>query len=274
MAKTHATGLFRHRTGRPARRSEADGGTARPHRRRAAAALDVPLEFRPYDGVDWIADSPGVLLLPEGSGTSERDPGGFSAQATWMYAMRHGTVSVVAEAPMWAAGAVSDPRPVADPGREVAAAGELLLDRADQVEKALGGLLPEGPGAAASPLAAAARELLDVCPAIAATWRSLGPPHAATAVMGTTAGNRASLGIAARRITLRAAAMSRRALTLNAPEPALAALDALLAAWSRELATAFSPRWLPVATQAELHVSTMLRIAGPALGARSPGDGS
>ncbi|MFI6288460.1 M14 family zinc carboxypeptidase [Streptomyces sp. NPDC051018] len=241
--------------------------------REAAAALDVPLEFRPYDGVDWIADSPGVLLLPEGSGTSERDPGGFSAQATWMYAMRHGTVSVVAEAPMWAAGAVSDPRPVTDPEREVATACELLLDRVEQVEKALGGLLPEGPGTAACPLAAAARELLDVCPAIAGTWHSLSPPRAAAAAMGTTAGNRASLGIAARRITLRAAAMSRRALAPGGPAQALAALDALLDGWSREFETAFSPRWLPVATQAELHVSTMLGITDRALGTGLLGDG-
>jgi hypothetical protein len=228
--------------------------------RDTAAELRVPLEFRPYDGVDWIADSPGVLTLPPDSGTTERDSTGFLSQATWMYAMRYGTSSVVVEAPIWGAAGVTDPGPVADPEREIAAVRELLLERAEQVEKALDGHQLDTREETA-PIAAAAREILDVCPTLAETWRELAaPPDGSPLVVGTSAGNCASLAVTARRTPLRAAAMARRALD---PEDTIRAdaLNGLLRAWCAELEAGFAPYWVPVDDQAALHVRTMLGIA-------------
>jgi hypothetical protein len=68
-------------------------------------------------------------------------------------------------------------------------------------------------------------------------------------------GNSVSLGVAARRIPLRAAAMMRQALG-GAP-----ALDTLVEAWARELASTFDARWVPVTDQTELQIRTMLALA-------------
>lgn len=49
----------------------------------------------------WYVDAPGVLVLPGAQAADERDPTGFTSEATWTYAMRHGTVSAVVETPYW-----------------------------------------------------------------------------------------------------------------------------------------------------------------------------
>lgn len=216
--------------------------------RRIAAGLGIPLEHRPFDGMGWLAESPGVLVLPDGSPTEERDPSGFTSQATWLYAMRHGTVSAVVEAPFWSVAGVSDPRPVAEPRREVAEASEILLGRAKQLEAVVGELEPRSPETP-DELAhfTAARELMDIGPGVVDTWSS--------AELATTVGNCVSLGVAARRIPLRAAAMMRQALG-DAP-----ALDTLVEAWSHELASTFDARWVPVADQTALQIRTMLALA-------------
>ncbi|WP_405887789.1 M14 family zinc carboxypeptidase [Streptomyces sp. NBC_01136] len=216
--------------------------------RRIAAGLGIPLEHRPFDGMGWLVEGPGVLVLPDGSRIEERDPSGFTSQATWLYAMRHGTVSAVVEAPFWSAAGVCDPRPVAEPRREVAEASEVLLYRAKQLESVVGELDPSPPETP-DELAhfTAARELMDIGSAVVDTWNA--------AHLATTVGNSVSLGIAARRIPLRAAAMMSQALG-GAP-----ALDTLVGAWSRELESTFDIRWVPVADQAELQTRTMLALA-------------
>ncbi|GAX50230.1 M14 family zinc carboxypeptidase [Streptomyces olivochromogenes] len=216
--------------------------------RRIAADLGIPLEHRPFDGMGWLAESPGVLVLPDSSPTEERDPSGFTSQATWLYAMRHGTVSAVVEAPFWSVAGVSDPRPVAEPRREVAEASEILLGRAKQLEAVVGELGPRSPQTP-DQIAhfTAARELMDIGPGVVDTWNS--------AELATTVGNAVSLGVAARRIPLRAAAMMRQALG-GAP-----ALDTLVEAWARELASTFDARWVPVTDQTELQTRTMLALA-------------
>ncbi|MHA5049575.1 M14 family zinc carboxypeptidase [Streptomyces sp. SD15] len=219
-----------------------------PVYRRIAAGLGIPLEHRPFDGTGWLAEGPGVLVLPDGSPTEERDPSGFTSQATWLYAMRHGTVSAVVEAPFWSVAGVGDPRPVAEPRREVAEASEMLLTRAKQLEEIVGELdprTPETPDGLAH--FTAARELMDIGSGVVDTWTA--------AELATTVGNSLSLGIAARRIPLRAAAMMRQALG-GAP-----ALDTLVGAWSRELESTFDARWVPVADQTELQARTMLALA-------------
>ncbi|MGW1497717.1 M14 family zinc carboxypeptidase [Streptomyces mirabilis] len=216
--------------------------------RRIAADLGIPLEHRPFDGMGWLAESPGVLVLPDSSPTEERDPSGFTSQATWLYAMRHGTVSAVVEAPFWSVAGVSDPRPVAEPRREVAEASEVLLGRAKQLEAVVGELGPRSPETPEEIAHfTAARELMDIGPGVVDTWNS--------AELATTVGNAVSLGVAARRIPLRAAAMMRQALG-GAP-----ALDTLVEAWARELASTFDARWVPVADQTELQTRTMLALA-------------
>ncbi|MCX4400718.1 M14 family zinc carboxypeptidase [Streptomyces sp. NPDC059837] len=216
--------------------------------RRIAADLGIPLEHRPFDGMGWLAESPGVLVLPDGSPTEERDPSGFTSQATWLYAMRHGTVSAVVEAPFWSVAGVSDPQPVAEPRREVAEASEILLGRAKQLEAVVGELGPRSPRTP-DQIAhfTAARELMDIGPGVVDTWNS--------AELATTVGNSVSLGVAARRIPLRAAAMMRQGLG-GAP-----ALDTLVETWSRELASTFDARWVPVADQTALQIRTMLVLA-------------
>ncbi|MFF7599520.1 M14 family zinc carboxypeptidase [Streptomyces mirabilis] len=216
--------------------------------RRIAADLGIPLEHRPFDGMGWLAESPGVLVLPDSSPTEERDPSGFTSQATWLYAMRHGTVSAVVEAPFWSVSGVSDPRPVAEPRREVAEASEILLGRAKQLEAVVGELGPRAPETPEEVAHfTAARELMDIGPGVVDTWNS--------AELATTVGNAVSLGVAARRIPLRAAAMMRQALG-GAP-----ALDTLVEAWARELASTFDARWVPVTDQTELQIRTMLALA-------------
>ncbi|MEU9292050.1 M14 family zinc carboxypeptidase [Streptomyces sp. NPDC048275] len=219
-----------------------------PVYRRIAAGLGIPLEHRPFDGTGWLTEGPGVLVLPDGSPTEERDPSGFTSQATWLYAMRHGTVSAVVEAPFWSVAGVGDPRPVAEPRREVAEVSEMLLTRAKQLEEIVGELdprTPETPDGLAH--FTAARELMDIGSGVVDTWTA--------AELATTVGNSVSLGIAARRIPLRAAAMMRQALG-GAP-----ALDTLVGAWSRELESTFDARWVPVADQTELQARTMLALA-------------
>ncbi|MFG2294822.1 M14 family zinc carboxypeptidase [Streptomyces sp. NPDC048603] len=224
---------------------------------RAASAFGIPVEHRPYDGIDWDVRHPGVLVLPDSEVVTERDPAGFSAQATWLYAMRHGTVSAVVEAPAWAACGVSGPGAAGtSPDAAIAAVSELLLTRADRLERALGGLRGR-PG----PFTEAARELLGACGGVVDTWKDLraqGLPG-----LADTAGNCASLGIAARRIPLRAAAMMRRGMDPALPAEARAAdtLAALVAEWSGELRAAYAPTWIPPTTQSAFQARTVLSLA-------------
>ncbi|MGW1722934.1 M14 family zinc carboxypeptidase [Streptomyces sp. NPDC002306] len=234
-------------------------GAARAFRE-TAARLRVPLDDHPCDGPDWHPDPPGVLLLPDHGGGSERDPSGFVAGSTWLHPLRHGTLTALVEAPAWAVPAVSDARPVADPEREVARVGELLLARTRELEA----VLSDGRDAPATaparvpvaedlaPLHDAARELLDVAPAIVGTW--------ATEERGGSRGHFATLGTAARRIPLRIAAMTRRTLARTDPRTA-EALGDLVREWCQELAKTYEPRWVPVSAQTGLHVRTMIDIA-------------
>ncbi|WP_308403277.1 M14 family zinc carboxypeptidase [Streptomyces sp. BV286] len=230
--------------------------------RSVAAELGIPLEYRPFDGMGWFVDSPGVLVLPDGSPAEERDPSGYVSQSTWMYAMRHGTVSAVVEAPLWSVAAVSDPSPVARPQLEISRAAEILLSRAKQLEKVLGELADRPPGDERRlPFHTAARELMDIGPGVVDTWNNHDAHGLGDAELATTVGNSASLGIAARRIPLRAAAMMRSALD-EPPE----ALDLLVREWSRELRATFDTRWVPVHRQTALHTRTMLHLARQLLG--------
>ncbi|WP_329526370.1 M14 family zinc carboxypeptidase [Streptomyces sp. NBC_01462] len=216
--------------------------------RRIAADLGIPLEHRPFDGMGWLVEGPGVLVLPDGSPAEERDPSGFVSRATWLHAMRHGTVSAVVEAPFWSVAGVGDPRPVAEPRRELADVSEILLGRVKQLESVVGELDPRPPGTP-DELAhfTAARELMDIGSGVVDTWSA--------AELATTVGNSVSLGIAARRIPLRAAAMMSRALG-GAP-----ALDTLVDGWARELERTFDARWVSVADQTALQARTMLVLA-------------
>ncbi|MDQ0993665.1 M14 family zinc carboxypeptidase [Streptomyces sp. V3I7] len=228
--------------------------------RTVAADLHIPLEHRPFDGMGWVVDSPGVLILPADSTGEERDPSGFTSQATWMYAMRHGTVSAVLEAPFWAVDEVSDPRPVERPDQEIAWASEILLGRAAQVEAVLDAAERQPPQEESHrALFTAARELLDICPGVVDTWKTHGEESPDGFGLATTRGNAASLRIAAGRIPLRAAAMMRQAL--GEPfAPVATALDGLVREWCHELEDLFGARWVPVRRQTALQTRTMLAI--------------
>ncbi|MEU9173200.1 M14 family zinc carboxypeptidase [Streptomyces sp. NPDC048420] len=221
--------------------------------RRTAARLRVPVDRHPVDGPDWRLDPPGVLVLPDGHGEGERDPSGFVAQSTWFHPRRHGTLTTLIETPAWAVPSVSDARPVADPVRETARLGEVLLGRSEELATVLGTRLddmavPED----LAPLRDAARELLGVAESIAEGWAAEEP--------GLFHGHFATRGISARRIPLRVAAMASRALARTDPRVA-EILDDLVREWSQELEKTYDLRWVPVAVQTGLHVRTMLSTA-------------
>jgi hypothetical protein len=229
-------------------------GAARAYRG-VARELGVPLEFRPFDGVDWLADSPGVLCLPaERLDEEEKDPSGFLSRATWTHPAKYGTVSAVIEAPMWAVTAVTDPTPVADPAAELRKVGDLLLERLQQVSDVLAGV-----SVSSSPCQIAASELLEVAVGVPATWRDYAP---AASGIAATAGSSASLGIAMRRIPLRAAAMMRRALLADGQADAARALERLMREWCAEMESVFRPAWVPVATQVALQARVMRELVG------------
>jgi hypothetical protein len=226
-------------------------GAARAFRE-TAARLRIPLDCHPVDGPDWQLDAPGVLLLPGDRSEGERDPSGFVAESTWLHPRRYGTLTALIEAPAWCVPAVSEVRPVADPDREIARVGEVLLGQTRELMAVLGeraaAVVPED----LAPLRDAARELVDVAPSIVETWAS--EEHT------PYQGHFATLGVAARRIPLRAAAMMRRALARTDPE-LCDTLGNLVREWCRQLEKSYDLRWVPVSVQTGLHVRSMLDTA-------------
>lgn len=220
--------------------------------RRTAARLRIPVDRHPVDGPDWRLDPPGVLVLPDGHGTGERDPSGFVAESTWFHPRRHGTLTTLIETPAWAVPSVSDARPVADPDREAARLGEVLLGRSRELAAVLGSRLDGAVPEELAPLRDAARELLGVAPSIVASWGA--------EETGLFQGHFATRGISARRIPLRVAAMASRALARTDPRT-VEILDDLVREWSQELEKTYDLRWVPVAAQTGLHVRTMLNTA-------------
>ncbi|MCK1823793.1 dehydrogenase, partial [Streptomyces sp. XM83C] len=225
--------------------------------RDTAARLGVPLDRHPADGPDWQLDPPAVLHLPAGRAADpddagERDPSGYVAGSTWLHPRRYGTLTALVEAPAWAAPAVSDDRPAADPHGEVARLTGLLLRRTRRLTDLLAGTPDTAVPDRLAPLRDAARELLAIAPAVVDTWTA--EEHTGCR------GHFATLGIAARRIPLRAAAMMRRALAPGAPHTA-DALAGLAREWCAELTRTYRPVWTPVPAQTALHVRTMLDIA-------------
>ncbi|MEV6541592.1 M14 family zinc carboxypeptidase [Streptomyces sp. NPDC051665] len=220
--------------------------------RDTAARLRVPLVHHPLDGLDWRPDPPGVLVLPSDRGTGERDQSGFVAESTWLHPRRYGTLTALVEAPAWAVAATGDPRPAADPAGETARVSELLLDRTRQLTAVLRGRALDGVPEELRPLRDAGLELVDVSPSIADTW--------AAEELPAHEGHFATLGVSARRVPLRAAAMLRRALARTDPD-ACETLGNLVHEWCRELRKSYDPQWVPVAVQTGLHLRTMLGTA-------------
>ncbi|MFK0105146.1 M14 family zinc carboxypeptidase [Streptomyces sp. NPDC091217] len=227
-------------------------GAARAFRE-TAARLRIPLDDHPCDGPDWRPDPPGVLRLPPASGGSERDPSGFVAESTWLHPRRYGTLTALVEAPAWAVPAVSDSRPEPDPRRAVGAACDLLLARTRELGTLLEPVRSDAVPHELLPLHTAAAELLSVAPSLAVGWAE--QEHTGSR------GHFATLGVSARRIPLRVAAMARRALARTAPATADVLAD-LVREWCRELDKTYEPRWIPVSAQTGLHVRTMLDLAG------------
>ncbi|MGW0826402.1 hypothetical protein [Streptomyces sp. NPDC002845] len=149
---------------------------------------------------------------------------------------------------------MSDPRPAPEPEREIARLGELLLGRTQELTAVLDGrrdaydAVPDG----MLPLRDAARELVDVAPSLVETW--------ATEELAGSRGHFVTLGLAARRIPLRVAAMMRRSLACTDPGTA-DVLGDLVREWCQELDKSYDLRWVPVAAQTGLHVRTMVDLA-------------
>ncbi|MDT0443279.1 M14 family zinc carboxypeptidase [Streptomyces johnsoniae] len=236
--------------------------------REVSAALSIPVDLRPFDGIDWHVSGPGVLVLPEPDTVRERDPSGLITGTTWLYPARYGTVTVILEAPAWAVEAVADPAPYPDPEKAIAEAGENLLQRIGQVAGLLA-LADEWNGAVHDPFLPAVRELVAVSPGVVETWLKPGFRYADGTRPAATRGSAAALLIAARRIALRAAAMLDRSLRA-APGPGAAkarlGLDDLLTEWCREFEAEFAPCAVPVRDQAELQARLALHCVARVLG--------
>lgn len=256
-----------------------------------AASLGLPCDSAPFDAFHLPSPRAGTFVM-SAPAVSAYD---LSARSTWFYpAARHGTLTVVLEAPQWVDESVEDSRPSADPDGAREEVVRLLRRRGERVGALLDEAIPLLP-TPLGPLAAAAVSTTEACAVIAREW--LETPDA-----GATVGNAASLRISAQRIPLRAAAMLARSLA-TAPagkaDRLLAVLRQLVAEWSDAFtAEAFvpdadtgeavpvgaaaaatsaagaepvpgaaadpagRPRWVPVEVQAELQVRTMLGLVG------------
>ncbi|UCM90266.1 M14 family zinc carboxypeptidase [Streptomyces marincola] len=233
--------------------------------RDVSGSLSIPVDIRPFDGIDWHAAGPGVLVLPEPGDGRERDPSGLTTGTTWLYPARHGTATVILEVPAWAVAAVADPAPHPDPEKAVALAAESLLERIGRVAALVGepGTLR---GGEPDPFLRAVAELVAVAPGVVDTWLRPDFRYADGTRPAATRGSAAALLIAARRVALRAAAMlarsphaapaERRARAGRAAGP-----GELVAEWCGELAAEFGPRPVPVAVQAEFQARLALRCA-------------
>ncbi|WP_377271799.1 M14 family zinc carboxypeptidase [Peterkaempfera sp. SMS 1(5)a] len=233
---------------------------------RSARQARMPLDVGTYDAYGWVSPSPGTYLMPAAG-----EPGSFAAlpdspgDSTWAYAGRHGGVTAVVEAPMWAADAVADGRPHPQAAAALRAAGQDLIAGAGELDDLLAQARPQLMEERPGQLLASAEFNLKVATGLADGW---------VAVPGMTVSQVVNLEIASERIPLRIAALLRRLLAGAAgghrAEPLRARLEHEVTERRERFAERFGARWIPVEDQVSHQVRTVLAAADCVTGCDLP----
>ncbi|MFD7689361.1 M14 family zinc carboxypeptidase [Streptomyces sp. NPDC059781] len=225
-------------------------GLAEPFAK-SAAQLHIPVETGASDAAGWPASGPGVHVMPAAEAAPAYPSLTDDARhSTWYHAHRYGGLTAVIEVPMWAGDLVDDPAPHPDPDAALRRLADRLLRDAGEVRRVLeGARRVEGD----SPLLRAVTWGLELVPGLAADLVRTPPVDGTRAYVG-------SVDAFARRVPLRAAAMSWRALR-ESDAGAAARLEGLVARWSDAFAGRFRARWVPVEHQVEHQCRTVLVTA-------------
>ncbi|MFJ6081312.1 M14 family zinc carboxypeptidase [Streptomyces sp. NPDC092369] len=249
-----------------------------------AARLGVPRELGPYDTLYWPSLGPAVYRIPP------PQPGDLAAaiteaavESTWFHPYRHGTVTAVVEAPMWAVDAVADGSPPADGTAVLRTVSHTLRHDARRLADLLARIRPHLAGVPdAARLLAPVDDYLLVCPGLADTWD---PDITAGArpLPPLSTAHLAALRIAGRRLALRTAGLLHQLVTRAGRDQARvrADLDRLIDEWCADYRDGCGARWIPVSRQVEYQSRVVLaafELAGRQASARSrsgePGWGS
>lgn len=180
---------------------------------RVANECEIPLELDPSEAVDWPVAGPAAFVMPpvpdlfthNGRGPGPRTHGASSAH----YAQRHGTFTLITEAPMWRHTRPPEPNgeSYAQMMRRMAAD---LRREVDELGEAMRRVTPHT-CASSAVFPAAVADTLAIGRTYVHRWETVaGAPGAATKPV--TASELASTTLTAWRTPLRAAAMLRRLL--------------------------------------------------------------
>lgn len=220
-------------------------GLAEPFAK-SAAELRIPVETGASDAAGWVSPGPGIFVMPE---TGAGPAGAFHPEDTRLSTWCHAGTTAIVEVPMWASDLVDDPAPHPDPRGALRMLAGRLTEDSGRVAGLRPGARGTDPGSAA--LLRAVDWTLGLIPRITAEWTgSAAPAEATAAAVG-------SIDAFGRRLSLRAAAMLLRVLRTQG-HPAAPGLDRLVTGWCEEFSARFQARWVPVATQVEHQVRTVL----------------
>ncbi|WP_320776911.1 M14 family zinc carboxypeptidase [Streptomyces sp. CRN 30] len=229
---------------------------------RASVRLGIPRELGSYDALYWPGLGPAVYRIPP-----PRRAGLTAAiteaavDSTWTHPRRHGTVTAVVEAPMWAVDAVADATPPADRDGVLSAVSATLRHDTRLLHRLLARLrpkLPDTPDTAR--LLAPVDDYLLVCPRLADAWDPATDDGSERGLPPLTTAHLVALRIAGRRLALRTAGLLHQVVTVAGHDPAdvLPELDRLLDRWCAEYRDGCAARWVPVARQAEFQSRLIL----------------
>ncbi|MEV6759415.1 M14 family zinc carboxypeptidase [Streptomyces sp. NPDC051105] len=227
-----------------------------------AGRLGIPRELGAYDALYWPTLGPAVYRVPPPRrGDLAAAITEAAVESTWFHPHRHGTVTAIVEAPMWGVAAVQDSAPPADRDAALRAVSRTLRHDTGLLEGVLTRIRPQLSGAPdAARLLAPVDDYLLVCPGLADAWDPGTDAGSARPLPPLSTAHLAALGIAGRRLVLRAAGLLHRLLrgTGDDPAGALPDLDRLIDTWCADYHQAFGARWIPVARQAEYQTRVVL----------------
>ncbi|MDN0197287.1 M14 family zinc carboxypeptidase [Streptomyces sp. S.PNR 29] len=229
----------------------------------AAARLGIPRELGAYDALYWPVLGPAVYRIPPPR------PGDLAAaiteaavESTWCHPRRHGTVTAVVEAPMWAVTAVEDGSAPTDRDAVLRTVSRTLRHDTAVLRRILARIRPH---LAAAPDAAHLLQPVDdylmVCPGLADAWDPDTGGDAGHPLPPLTTAHLVALRIAGRRLALRTAGLLHQ-LVAGAGDPAgaLPELDRLVDEWCADYRDGCAARWIPVARQAEYQARVVLAV--------------
>jgi hypothetical protein len=233
-----------------------------PRLARIAAGLGIPRELGPYDALYWPRLGPAVHLIPQPRrGDRAAAITEAAVDSTWFHPQRHGTVTAVVEAPMWAVTAVEDGSPPADRDTLLRTVSRTLRADTRLLERLLERLRPhlaDAPETAR--LLAPVDDYLLICPGLADAWDPDTDDGTTHRMPPLNTGHLVALSISGRRLALRTAGLLHRLVRGTGRDPAgvLPDLDGLIDTWCAEYRDGFRARWVPVPRQAEYQSRVVL----------------